>query len=216
MKFENTEVMGMLSALRGMRNPMNSWSRGDSMVDNKGSIILGDNDRKTVKALCNAPSDSDSKFLRMIYVTTDITAPVYWWREMDQYKVATTTDSCSMQHKGASRDFTLDDLAIDIPGGFNDNEKLLREYTALWQGQLDTVNFFRKKFLETKDYTYFRIMRQFMPMGYEYKETWSANYAVIRNIVRQRKNHKLSEWHEFCDWAKTLPYADLMIFNEEK
>lgn len=220
MKFENTEVMGFEGAIRGMRNPLNSWAKSDSSTDANGNFMLGNVDADLAHRLLSTGSDSDGKFLRMIYVTTDITAPVFFTQELDTYKISTVRDSCSLQHKGMSKDYDLDDftfehdftiqLAIPEDGIAYDETfiEVMGDYLT------NVINPLRQKYKETKDYKYFRAMRQALPMGYNYRFTWSANYAVLRNIWRQRHNHRLSEWHEFCHWIELLPYADILITSE--
>lgn len=218
MNIENTNVYGFEDAIRGMRNPLNSWGNSDSYyiksVDGS-EYILGEKDKDLCHRLLSTPSDSDSKFLRMIYVNTDVVAPVYWVQELDTYKISTVRDSCSLQHKGMSRDYTLDDFTLEdgniIPVEiYDDNrDESFKDCIKIY---LDAViNPLRQKYKKTGDYKYFRAMRQALPMGYNYRFTWSANYAVLRNIYRQRKSHRLSEWHEFCKWIESLPYAEDLI-----
>ena len=221
MKFENSDVMGFEGAIRGMRNPMSSWSKSDSYPDKNsiGDFELGTVDADLVRRLLSTGSDSDGKFLRMIYVTVDITAPVYFCAELDTYKVSTVRDSCSLQHKGMSKDYSLEDftfendpnIKLSIP---EDGVAYDETFTEIMNDYVNNViNQLRQKYKDTKDYAYFRALRQALPMGYNYKFTWSANYAVLRNIYRQRCNHRLSEWHEFCKWIEQLPYADLMLVS---
>lgn len=218
-KVENSKVYGILDALRGMRNPLNSWVKADTttkcdQID--GHVIeinIGPNDEK----LCNALTiggQPHRKFLRQISVTMDITAPVYWWSEMDTYKVGTTRNSCSVQHKGSSRDFTVDDFTLDIDDGItnlNNNEKLIAKDNL--NAIITIMNAWRRKFMESnkENYNYFRIMRQLMPMGYNYKATWSGTYETLLNIFEWRHNHKLIEWHEFCNEIKKLPGMNLFL-----
>ena len=223
MNIENTNVYGFEDAIRGMRNPMSSWAKSDSYIDDNKNFILGDVDKDLCHRLLSTLSDSDSKFLRMIYVNTDIVAPVYWVQEIDTYKISTVRDSCSLQHRGMTRDYALDDftfehdftiqLAIPEDGIAYDETfiEVMGDYIN------NVINPLRQKYKETKDYKYFRAMRQALPMGYNYRFTWSANYAVLRNIYRQRKSHRLSEWHEFCKWIESLPYAeDLITYGIKK
>lgn len=224
MNIENTNVYGFEDAIRGMRNPLNSWSNSDSYyiksVDGS-EYILGEKDKDLCHRLLSTPSDSDSKFLRMIYVNTDIVAPVYWVQELDTYKISTVRDSCSLQHRGMSRDYALHDFTLDVDTHVPISERNDENYDTfdfVIQKYIDKViNPLRKKYKETGDYRYFRAMRQALPMGYNYRFTWSANYAVLRNIYRQRKSHRLSEWHEFCKWIESLPYAeDLITYGIKK
>ena len=174
-----------------MRNPKNSWDRMDSTTTcdpTDGHILtvnIGPNDMKLCKVLVNG-GQPHRKFLRQIFVSMDITAPVYIWAELDTYKINTTRNSCSLQHKGSSRDFTIEDFRFD-------------EVNEDVQRTIDTINKYRRLYVETKDYKYFRMMRQFMPMGYEYKATWTGNYENLLNIYEWRHTHLLVEWHEFCD-----------------
>lgn len=199
LKIENTETFGWESAIRGMRNPMNSWDKSDS--DFSGTVpVIGKKDLKLMKNLSRA-GDSDSKYLRMIYITCDITAPVFWLNELQTYKVGTTCNSTSLQHKGMSRDFVLSDFSYEADVETMDT---MMRLTVAW------LNDLKKRYKETCNYKYFRAMRQLMPMGYNYKITWSANYQVLKNIYRQRRHHKLVEWHEFCDWIEELPYSEII------
>lgn len=216
MKIVNVSVFGMAEALRGMRNPLNSWHRGDSECSFSPvngrvvSVKIGPNDRQLCSALCRG-GQPHRKFLRQITVTMDITAPTYWWAEMDTYKVGTTRNSCSVQHKGASRDFTEDDFTFD---GLEQLDYLRDEVYLLNDDigeMLDIVNRWRQKYVETKDYRYFRLMRQFLPMGYNYTATWSGNYETLFNIWEWRRHHKLEEWHVFCDEIEKLPGMDIFL-----
>lgn len=205
MEFRNTEVFNIEGALRSMRNPKNSWHKSDSKYeydqhyDNGDWLyVIGKNDLDLAQRLVKAGTEH-SKFMRSIFVSVDIVCPTYIAAELDTYKVGTTRNSCSLQHKGSSRDFEISDFTVDNPDD------------QIWDTIINYVNTLRKKYLETKDYTYFRQMRQLMPMGYNYTFTWTANYAVLRNIYKQRRNHSLKEWHEFCEWIETLPYAKELI-----
>lgn len=221
MTLENIKVFGFVDALRGMRNPLNSWDKGDSTVKfstEDGSITtveLGPNDTRLCKALVSG-GQPHRKFLRQIFVTMDITAPTYWWAEMDTYKVSTTRNSCSVQHKGSSRDFTTDDFTIDCMNYSAPEPNILdkSDYQQIFSDSktiIDIVNKWRRMFVASKDYTYFRLMRQFLPMGYNYKATWSANYETLVNIYQWRHNHKLSEWHVFCNEVAKLPGMDIFL-----
>ena len=219
MQIENIGVFGMVEALRGMRNPLNSWHKADSTVvfspENGGvvSVDIGPNDRKLCAALCRG-GQPHRKFLRQISVTMDITAPTYWWAEMDTYKVGTTRNSCSVQHKGASRDLTEEDFTFDRLEQYPKDEQFLLADDV---GEIiDIVNRWRQKYVETKDYKYFRLMRQFLPMGYNYRATWSGTYETLRNIWEWRHNHKLNEWHELCRVIERLPGMDIFLpLNDE-
>ena len=224
---ENAQVFGFQAAIRGMRNPKNSWAKSDSTfelsTDESGvqMIDLGPADRKLAAALANSGPD-DGKFLRMIHVQLDVTAPLYWWKEADQYKVGTVTDSCSTMHKIHAKEFTIDDFS---------HEHLTGETDGLWVNAdgkdfmcsaydfcaitCDVLNFYRKKFLETGDKVYWWQLIQLLPSSFNQRRTWDLNYAVLRNIYHARRNHKLDEWHTFCDWIESLPYSKL-ITGEKK
>lgn len=201
-KIENVEVYGWESAIRGCRNPKNSWDRMDSYQDTT-CYRIGPNDHNLMMRLAKAGSEH-AKYRRMIEVWCDVTCPSYVAAEVDTYKVGTVRNSCSLQHKGASRDFTLDDFTFDPAIKKED-----------MQEAIDKVNAYRRLYVDTKDYTYFLAMRQIMPMGYNYRFTFHTNYETLSNIYRQRKNHKLPEWREFCQWIKTLPYSEIITLEEE-
>ena len=203
---ENAQVFGFQAAIRGMRNPKNSWSKSDSTfemnTDDGGvqTIDLGPADRKLASALANSGPD-DGKFLRMIHVQLDVTAPLYWHKEADQYKVGTVTDSCSTMHKIHAKEFTLDDFS---------HEHLYSPLHDL-KPTVDLLNVYRERFLETKDKEDWWQLIQLLPSSYNQRRTWDLNYAVLRNIYHARRNHKLDEWHTLCDWIETLPYAEELI-----
>ena len=203
---ENAETFGWEAAIRGMRNPKNSWSKSDSTfemrTDEGGvqTIDLGPADLKLASALANSGAD-DGKFLRMIHVQLDVTAPLYWFKEADQYKVGTVTDSCSTMHKIHSKEFTLDDFS---------HEHLYSPLHDL-KPTVDLLNVYRERFLDTKDKEDWWQLIQLLPSSYNQRRTWDLNYAVLRNIYHARRNHKLDEWHTLCDWIETLPYAEDLI-----
>ena len=220
---ENAQVFGFQAAIRGMRNPKNSWAKSDSTfelsTDESGvqMIDLGPADRELAAALANSGQDH-GKFLRMVHVQLDVTAPLYWWKEADQYKVGTVTDSCSTMHKIHTKKFTIDDFS---------HEHLTGETDGLWVNAdgkdfmcsaydfcaitCDVLNFYRKKFLATGDKVYWWQLIQLLPSSYNQRRTWDLNYAVLRNIYHARRNHKLDEWHTLCNWIETLPYAEELI-----
>ena len=206
LKIENVQVFGFQAAIRGMRNPKNSWSKSDSTfemsTDDVGvqTIDLGPADLKLASALANSGPD-DGKFLRMIHVQLDVTAPLYWHKEADQYKVGTVTDSCSTMHKIHSKEFTLDDFS---------HEHLYSPLHDL-KPTVDLLNVYRERFLETKDKEDWWQLIQLLPSSYNQRRTWDLNYAVLRNIYHARRNHKIDEWHTLCDWIETLPYAKELI-----
>lgn len=223
-KIENTEVYGFESAIRGMRNPMNSWDRSDSewceeleicrvpieTCKEIGGYYVGDNDLKLMKALVKAGTDH-SKFMRMITVTCDITAPLYWWKEFDTYKVGTVRNSCSTMHKITSKEFTLDDFS-------HEHLETWRSEDGIYHGgmidslkrTIKELNYCREWFLTTKDKEWWYQMIQFLPSSYNQRATVQLNYAVLRNMYHARKNHKLDEWHTFCEWVESLPYSELI------
>ena len=204
---ENAETFGWEAAIRGMRNPKNSWSKSDSRWSfpcengtDAPRFIVGENDLKLASALANSGAD-DGKFLRMIHVQLDVNAPLYWHKEADQYKVGTVTDSCSTMHKIHAKEFTLDDFS---------HEHLYSPMHDL-KPTVDLLNVYRERFLETKDKADWWQLIQLLPSSYNQRRTWDLNYAVLRNIYRARRNHKIDEWHTLCDWIETLPYAKELI-----
>ena len=203
-KIENTDVHGFATAIRGMRAPMNSWNKSDSTFS--PSLYIGENDLKLMKSLIKAGSDH-RKFMRQIIVSADITAPLYWYKEYDTYKVGTVANSCSTMHKIHAKEFTLGDFSF---------ERTNKDCEWLINGIINVLNESREKFLETKDKTYWENMIQFLPSSYNQKRTVTMNYEVLLNMYHARKAHKLDEWRVgFCDWIKTLPYSEL-ITGEEK
>lgn len=204
---ENAETFGWEAAIRGMRNPKNSWSKSDSRWSfpcencmDEPRFIVGESDLKLASALANSGAD-DGKFLRMIHVQLDVTAPLYWHKEADQYKVGTVTDSCSTMHKIHAKEFTLDDFS---------HEHLYSPLHDL-KPTVDLLNVYRERFLDTKDKEDWWQLIQLLPSSYNQRRTWDLNYAVLRNIYHARRNHKIDEWHTLCDWIETLPYAKEMI-----
>ena len=222
-KVDNIEVFGWEAAIRSMRNPLNSWDRSDSTyeskTDNENSCIkityhIGPNDLKLMQSLVKAGTDH-SKFMRMINITMDITAPIYWAKEMDTYKVGTIRNSCSTMHKIHSKEFTLDDFSCEHL--FYDIDDTLKEcynYSAVLTHTLTALNSAREHYLKTKDKKYWWQMIQLLPSSYNQKFTWQANYQVLRNIYFSRRNHKLDEWHYFCNMIESLPYGKELICNK--
>ena len=221
-KVEKFTTYGWESAVRGMRNPMNSWAKSDSEGSN-----IGWNDLNLMMRLRNGGSD-DRKFMRQIFVSCDITAPLYWWKEMDQYKVSTVTNSCSTMHKISSKPFDIDDFShdhlmnvpdcdasdfFDLGNQFTDD--ILYSPTGILQITVDALNLYRNKYIETGDKKYWWQMIQLLPSSYNQKRTWTANYEVLTNIYHARHNHKLDEWHTFCDEILKLPYAKELIVGEK-
>lgn len=203
-KLENTSVFGWDSAIRGMRNPMNSWDKSDSSflnLDNYQGITIGVNDLNLMKQLIKAGSDH-SKFMRMINVTVDITAPLYWWKEFDTYKVGTVRNSCSTMHKIHEKPFELDDFSHEHL--CSNSEKILKKVIEL-------LNIERKNFITSKDKFCWWQLIQMLPSSYNQRATVQLNYAVLRNMYHSRKNHKLDEWSEgFTAWVESLPYSELI------
>ena len=199
-KIEHTEVDGWEAAIRGMRNPLNSWDKSDSGVKEIYGIgyefVIGPDDMALMQKLAAAGPDH-SKYLRMITVTADITAPLYWWKEFDTYKVGTVANSCSTMHKIHAKEFTFDDFSHEhlTPSGLATLENVIYELT-----------FWRSRYLETKDKEDWWQMIQLLPSSYNQRRTVQMNYQVLKNMYFARKAHKLDEWHVFCDWVKTLPY----------
>lgn len=197
-KFEQTEVCGIRHAIRGMRNAMNSWDKSDSYEDIiYNTFKLGENDKGLAMKLSKAGTDH-RKFLRMITVYADITAPLYWWKEFDTYKVGTVANSCSTMHKLTSKRLTLDDFSIDNnePGYYVD---ILYDLNAL-------IDNYKK----TNDIKYFRMLVGLLPSSFNQKRTVMLNYEVLTNIYKSRQGHKLDEWHKFCCWICDLPYNELI------
>ena len=207
LKIENAETFGWEAAIRGMRSPKNSWDKSDSCWSSpnengtdKPMYIIGENDLKLMHTLAAAGQDH-GKFLRMIHVQLDVTAPLYWHKEADQYKVGTVTDSCSTMHKIHAKEFTLDDFS---------HEHLYSPLHDL-KPTVDLLNVYRERFLDTKDKEDWWQLIQLLPSSFNQRRTWDLNYAVLRNIYHARRNHKIDEWHTLCDWIETLPYAKELI-----
>lgn len=235
-KIEKTDVFGWEATIRGMRNPLNSWDKSDSdpcwsptapgggcwTCKNKdvencnvNHWFLGENDLALMKKLIKAGSDH-SKFMRMICVNVDVTAPLYWWKEYDTYKVGTVANSCSTMHKIHDKQFTLADFScdrmFDTDNGLIESEDGTKYLSPLtfFEGIVHQLNVYREKYLATKDKVWWEQMIQLLPTNYNQKRTLLLNYAVLRNIYHSRKNHKLQEWHEFCAWVESLPYSELI------
>lgn len=241
-KIENTDIYGFEAAIRGMRSPMNSWDKSDSLVctidcfgngecemalegyepvkcdDGEFGFCIGENDLKLMKNLSKAGSDH-GKFLRMITVTVDITAPLYWWKEFDNYKVGTVANSCSTMHKIHAKEFTLDDFShehlvdfslnrlYDIIGHLNICRKDFIEYDEEKEKEKHPAMQYEKK-------DYWWQMIQLLPSSYNQRRTVQLNYQVLKNMYFARKNHKLDCWVHFCEWIETLPYAKELICND--
>ena len=201
---KNTSVMNFENAIRGARNPMNSWGRMDSHTEPDGSFVFGPNDLDLAMRLAKAGSDH-RKYLRMVFVSVDVTAPLYWWKEYDTYKVATVANSTSTMHKIHSKPFSMDDFSCDH---MTDGTKKFMETVV---AELENI---RLRFKETKSKEDWYDMIQLLPSSYNQMRTCTFNYETLINIYRARKNHKLAEWHTFCDWIETLPYAEQLITFE--
>lgn len=201
---KNTSVMNFENAIRGARNPMNSWGRMDSHTEPDGTFVFGPNDLDLAMRLAKAGSDH-RKYLRMVFVSVDVTAPLYWWKEYDTYKVATVANSTSTMHKIHSKPFSIDDFSCDH---MTDGTKKFMETVV---AELENI---RLRFKETKSKDDWYDMIQLLPSSYNQMSTCTFNYETLINIYRARKNHKLAEWHTFCDWIETLPYAEQLITFE--
>lgn len=241
-KIENTEVVGFEAAIRGMRNPMNSWKKSDSVKcytnancpeickNNMSGICIGDNDLNLMKRLVKAGTDH-RKFLRMIIVYLNITAPLYWWKEFDTYKVGTVANSCSTMHKIADKEFTGSDFSTEH---LIDLESTGVEFANIYgiahtpifalNMTIRMLNFYREKYLEAKEEakqtqlikTYWWQMIQLLPSSYNQRRTAMLNYEVLANIYKSRSTHKLDEWRIFCEWIENLPYSELITGKEDK
>lgn len=214
---EKTEVFGWDATIRGMRNPMNSWDRSDSdweFVEDPSIInpndevkfVLGENDEDLMCRLCKG-GPVHAKFRRMIAVYVDITAPLYWWKEFDTYKVGTTANSCSTMHKIHAKEFTLDDFS---------HEHLTTSNINLLEQIIAVLNNEREDFLEFKNKDEWWQMIQLLPSSYNQKRTIAFNYEVLHNIYHSRRNHKLDEWHTVCDWIESLPYSWIITGKENE
>ena len=206
LKLERTSVMNLENAMRGARNPMNSWAKSDSAYDEAGNYILGENDLALARKLCRAGSDH-RKFVRQILVSVDITAPLYWWKEFDTYKVATVANSTSTMHKIHAKPFELADFSVD---------KLSDGALAAFRAYIDYMEATRLRFVEAKDKRDWYDLIQLLPSSYNQLRTVTMNYETLINIYYARRAHKLDEWHVFCDWIRTLPYADDLICCREE
>lgn len=222
MKFENTEVFNFEGALRGMRNPLESWEKSDSRfikdIDENGfieTVNIGDNDLKLAQRLIKAGGEH-RKFLRQIFVSFDITAPIYFFKEMDTYKISTVSNSTSTMHKLADTPITKECFEMDDYTPNFESDRLFGSEISMddiWNTQIDYLEKLRVAYNETKDKRYWKELIRLLPESWLQKRTVTMNYENLLNIYRQRKNHRLTEWHAFCDWIKTLPYAEELICN---
>lgn len=216
LKIENPSVEGWIPALRGMRNPMNSWDKADTQHYEYRHFELGSNDRSLMERLVKAGTDH-RKFMRMIVVYVDIIAPLYWWKEYDTYKIGTVANSCSTMHKIHAKEFTLDDFSHEHLFDDEDVELFGRELPyagTVLQYVVDLLNDARDDYLKTNDKKYWWQMIQLLPSSYNQRRTLMLNYEVLANIYRSRRNHKLDEWHTFCDWVESLPESHLITGKE--
>lgn len=223
-EFEHTETMGWEAAIRGMRNPHNSWDKSDSkyLHTEDGHIIasryeVGPNDHDLMMRLVKAGTDH-RKFMRMIVVYTDVTAPLYWWKEMETYKVGTVSNSCSTMHSIHKKPFFVDDFSCEDILDSCDRPFI----SARWQERVEVfctivelLNRCREMYLETGEKIWWRQIIQLLPSNYNQRRTLMLNYEVLANIYRARRNHKLTEWREFCRWIETLPYSELITGGAE-
>ena len=206
LKCERTSVMNIENAMRGARNPMNSWDKSDSYYDEDGNYQLGPNDMNLARRLRLAGSDH-RKFIRQIFVSVDITAPLYWWKEYDTYKVATVANSTSTMHKIHSKEFSIEDFSHD---------HLTEEGLESLKRTVEDLERIRLRFLEEKNKEDWYSIIQLLPSSYQQMRTCTMNYESLINMYFSRKSHKLEEWHIFCDWIKTLPYAKELILAEKE
>lgn len=201
LKCERFKVLNLDGAIRGARNPMNSWERMDSEFNENGDFILGENDLALARKLRRAGSDH-RKFLRQVFVTVDITAPIYWWKEYDTYKVATVANSTSTMHKIHSKPFEIADFSTDH----------MTDGTLAFMGSVvEELERIRLRYDKTRSKEDWYDMIQLLPSSYNQMRTCTLNYETLINIFHARKDHKLQEWHTFCDWVRTLPYAEELI-----
>ena len=240
-KFEHIYIHGWEAAIRGMRNPLNSWKRSDSSYGcseegvciscgfdpnwcgNTPNYVIGPNDHALMMKLAKAGSEH-SKYRRFITVTMDVTAPLYWWKEFDTYKVGTVANSCSTMHKIHAKEFELDDFSHEhlIESGYMDKptdiaiKNLVAGPKAILGLNIDMLNICRNHYLKTKDKETWWQMIQLLPSSYNQKRTVMLNYEVLAHIYQQRKDHKLDEWHEFCNMIRELPYSEIITLEEDK
>ena len=219
-KIENIEVFNFDGAFRGLRNPMNSWNKSDSYIDAlTNKYIVGENDLKLAQRMIGAGTD-ESKFMRQIFISMDITAPLYFWKEFDTYKIATVSNSCSTMHKIISGKITKENYSFDPEPDKPLTDLPTYDYVRI----LDIKNravadaeWLRKKYNETKDKRYWRLLIQINPDGWLQKRTWTGNYQNLRNMYFARKNHKLIEWRQFCQIIEQLPYSkELICYKKDK
>ena len=219
-KIENIEVFNFEGAFRGLRNPMNSWNKSDSYIDAlTNKYIVGENDLKLAQRMIDAGTD-ESKFMRQIFVSMDITAPLYWWKEADTYKIATVSNSCSTMHKITSSEITEENYSFDPEPDKPLTDLPTNDYVRILDIKnraVADVEWLRKKYNETKDKRYWRLLIQINPDGWLQKRTWTGNYQNLRNMYFARKNHKLIEWIQFCQIIEQLPYSkELICYKKDR
>lgn len=219
-KIENIEVFNFEGAFRGLRNPMNSWNKSDSYIDAlTNKYIVGENDLKLAQRMIGAGTD-ESKFMRQIFVSMDITAPLYWWKEADTYKIATVSNSCSTMHKITSSEITEENYSFDPEPDKPLTDLPTNDYIRILDIKnraVADVEWLRKKYNETKDKRYWRLLIQINPDGWLQKRTWTGNYQNLRNMYFARKNHKLIEWIQFCQIIEQLPYSkELICYKKDR
>ncbi len=200
LKIDNACVMNMENAIRGARNPMNSWAKSDSYVDSKGRFVMGDNDYRLAAKLCAAGTDH-RKFMRQVFVSVDITAPVYWWKEFDTYKVGTTANSTSTMHRLHSKPIEVTDFSTD---------RMTGESLTKFEAYVAFIEQIRLRFVDTGSKLWWDDMIQLLPSSYNQMRTVTLNYENLTNMYKARLRHKLSEWDVFCQWIRTLPYSELI------
>jgi hypothetical protein len=228
LKIENFDVMGWEHAIRGMRNPKNSWDRTDSgyypIGEHGCGVEIGDNDHKLMTSLAKG-GPVHAKYRRMITVYLDITAPLYWWKEFDTYKVGTVANSCSTMHKIHAKEFDFSDFSVEHllcdASGTQSQCEDCGMFTTINPAELmrltiDTLNHYRGLYLLSNDKDYWWQMIQLLPTSYNQKRTVMLNYEVLTNIYESRRHHKLDEWHTFCDWIENLPYSELIIGEKDE
>ena len=210
-KLECTEVIGWEHAIRGMRNPLNSWDKSDTKED-----VVGPTDLSRMLSLSKAGSDH-AKYRRMLSVYVDITAPLYWWKEFDTYKVGTVANSCSTMHKIQSKEFTMEDFSHEHLFDWEDEWRVADDWIPVnvLGHIINVLNSQRERYLDTKDKKYWWQMIQLLPSSYNQKRTIMLNYEVLANIYSSRLHHKLDEWHTLCDWIESLPYSDIITNKGE-
>lgn len=209
-KLEKTDVVGWEHAIRGMRNPMNSWNKSDSTFDDEGIAWVGKKDGELMRKLARNGS-VHAKYRRMIVVYVDILAPLYWWKEFDTYKVGTVANSCSTMHKIHEKEFTLDDFSHEHLENVTSSMDFLTSFEML----VDDLNTARNWYIKTKDKRFWWQMIQLLPSSYNQKRTVMLNYEVLTNIYHKRKDHKLDEWRDFCKWIENLPLSEIITLEED-